>query len=508
MEPGEYLFGAGADASQVAAVLSARYDVHVDTGDPHRVTFVDTADWRLHERGLSLGDARRRSSGRLRLTDRAAVLATAPSPAGRWPRLVSTLPRSELRERIAPAVGIRALLPLAEVGVRSLDFRLLDPERKTRVRVRVDQQRLVGTRPAPLPLRVVVSPLRGYERDARRAADILAESLPPGPDGLDGATAAVLAAGLTPGESPIAPLDLDPDAPAIVSTAAALGRWLDVVAAARAGVVDDVDTEFLHELRAAVRATRSLLQLNADTLPAESTARVAEEFARLGRLTGPLRDLDVTLLELRGQGTVDVGGLELDAARAVLVRRRRAALRTVRTELRSPRRAESDTQWRATLERWSRAPLTGRRTGDLAAAQAGAAYAHLVESAANVTADSPPADLHRLRLAGKRLRALLDTYAAVYEPAARTLVLDRLAALQDCLGEIQDVEVQRAQLTDVAAHLGTRDPEALLSLGALRERLLARDRDARGRLRLRLRKLCAGRTRAAVAALRPATAAG
>ena len=58
----------------------------------------------------------------------------------------------------------------------------------------------------------------------------------------------------------------------------------------------DIDTEFLHDLRVAVRRTRSALKLAGDALPAGLAARFSPEFKWLGDLTTPTRDLDVYLL--------------------------------------------------------------------------------------------------------------------------------------------------------------------------------------------------------------------
>ena len=64
------------------------------------------------------------------------------------------------------------------------------------------------------------------------------------------------------------------------------------------GTVASIDTEFLHDLRVAVRRTRSILKLVGDVLPDGLAERFAPEFKWLGDLTTPVRDLDVYLLEL------------------------------------------------------------------------------------------------------------------------------------------------------------------------------------------------------------------
>ena len=64
------------------------------------------------------------------------------------------------------------------------------------------------------------------------------------------------------------------------------------------GTIASIDTEFLHDLRVAVRRTRSILKLVGDVLPGQLAERFAPDFKWLGDLTTPVRDLDVYLLEL------------------------------------------------------------------------------------------------------------------------------------------------------------------------------------------------------------------
>ena len=64
------------------------------------------------------------------------------------------------------------------------------------------------------------------------------------------------------------------------------------------GTVSDVDTEFLHDFRVAVRRSRSAVKLFGDVLPAALVAWVTPQLRLLGDLTTPSRDLDVLLQEL------------------------------------------------------------------------------------------------------------------------------------------------------------------------------------------------------------------
>lgn len=500
MEPDELMFGPATDPGQIVSALGQRYDVRIEPLTSGRWICLDTADWRLFRAGLTLRDVRDGRRGQLVLTPTDGDTLTAPAPAVGWPRRVESLPASPVRDRIAAPVGVRALLPLVEVEVRSLGLRLLDDEGKTRVRVQIDQQRLTGERPAPLPLRVAVAPLRGYERDGRRCAELLAESAAPLPDAGNAAAVAFAAAGLVPGQPVAPPLRLDPQAPAVESVAVVLRRWIDIVDVARPGALADTDIEYLHDLRTAVRATRSVLRLSADLLAETYTTHFAGEFAWVGELTTPLRDLDVSLLELDGRGDVDLTGLldDLEPVRRYLANERRRALRAFRAGLESPRGTHLSADWRAALDQLASPQLPGGPTTvEVAAAQARAAYKRIVKAAAPVGRDTVPDHLHGLRRRCKRMRYLLDGYASVFAPEPQREVLSALKALQDCLGDIQDVDVQRRSLAEIAATLAKRGAPVptLLAIGALRERMTRRDDAARRTLARRLQRFTGAATR-------------
>jgi CHAD domain-containing protein len=504
VERRELLFAASGDPGQVFAALSARYAVHAEPANMSSWTYLDTVDWRLHRTGMTLRDTRRGSAGELVLSTDTWERIAVPSRVRSWPRRVEALPTSTVRERIAPAVGVRALLPLAQMNVRSMPLRLTDDSDKTRVRVRVDQQRLGGSGSQPLPLRVLVVPLRGYERDADRCADLLIESMPHLDTRDTMATIAMTAAGYSPGQPAVPKLVLDPTAPAAESVSYVLRRWMDIIDAARPGVLDDLDPEYLHELRTAVRAIRSILRLAGAQLPETQAARFAAEFAWFGRLTTPLRDIDVYLLELAGRGAVDVSDLDgLAPLRQHLARRRTNALRTLRSDLRSARGERLSADWRRTLDALGALRVGGPSTREIAAIHAQTAYRRIRNAAAPVTAQTPADELHRLRRRCKRMRYLLDSYESVYEPQPHRAVLSALKKLQDCLGDIQDSDVQRGHLLDIAATLAGRGAPVttVLEMGALRDRTSARDDAARHDLTRRLQRFTAPAMRTHVRAL-------
>src|SRR4249919_3165204 len=102
-------------------------------------------------------------------------------------------------------------------------------------------------------------------------------------------------------------------------------RLLDTLEANVPGTVRDIDTEFLHDLRVAVRRSRSAIKLCGDVLAAGVPEAFGGEFKWLGDVTTPIRDLDVYLLgyDEMAAGLLAATPAELEPFHRYLVQRRR-----------------------------------------------------------------------------------------------------------------------------------------------------------------------------------------
>jgi CHAD domain-containing protein len=96
-----------------------------------------------------------------------------------------------------------------------------------------------------------------------------------------------------------------------------------------------------------------------------------------------------------------------------------------------------------------------------------------------VNAESPPAEVHRLRVRVKRLRYALETLRGSEDKATDKL-LRRLSRLQDVLGDYQDAVTQAAWLR-THAETTLLAPGPLLGVGALLQLLSRRARRRRKR---------------------------
>jgi CHAD domain-containing protein len=99
-----------------------------------------------------------------------------------------------------------------------------------------------------------------------------------------------------------------------------------------------------------------------------------------------------------------------------------------------------------------------------------------------IDAASPPETLHELRKRCKELRYLLEFFGSLYDPGEQWRAVRELKALQDCLGEFQDTQVQHEELRAFAKQMmaqRTAPAATLLAMGEIASGLITRQRQAR-----------------------------
>jgi CHAD domain-containing protein len=251
------------------------------------------------------------------------------------------------------------------------------------------------------------------------------------------------------------------------------------------GTVRDVDTEFLHDLRIAVRWTRSALKLCGGELPDGLAARFEPEFRWLGDLTTPTRDLDVYLLgfERMAAGLVGATEAELTPFRDYLLKSRAVAHRHLVRGWRSARFRRLTADWRTALDE-VRATRKRPTVAQLADERIATAHRRALRVGARITPASPAESLHDLRKRCKELRYLVEMFGSLHDPAQRWQAVRELKALQDCLGEFQDAEVQWDEIRAFAAQMlehRSAPAETLLAMGEIAAGLAVRQRAARAK---------------------------
>ena len=452
--------------------------------------WVDTFDRRLRKVGVTLllSWGRHPEGGRAEiqgLEEGSAWSVPCHLPRSRrndtgW-RLEQLISEGPATSVLGPVIGARALLPIARLRTRRHSISLRDARGRALGEARWEE-RLGPLRAMPRTLLRVT--LLGQGR--RRAQQLHGRLV--GMEGLESSSGGWLAwLDLAP-QPRVRPVD--PDEPAAEAVRRILHDLREVAAANTPGVLADLDVEFLHDLRVAVRRARSALKLLGDCLPGAGGARLASDLRWMGDLTTPTRDLDVLL-----QALSSTGDPEADPLVKHLAQRRAEEWSQLAAQIRSPR-------WRTALRRWAavtasgRLPVPGDRTVEaLARERAGRAYRRAFRIAVSLGPASPPERFHSLRKRCKELRYLLEFFAPSLDGGEYRDLLTVLRSLQDCLGEFQDTQVQESELMKLAPMAATSGPAAVLALGRLDHRLRERRERARQTIVPRLKAFTQPRLR-------------
>ncbi len=524
--------GPAVDLDAVAARLGAAL---ADGGDGLRLAragrerwrwrFVDTFDGRLHRAGSTLaavtGDPRRPAATR---GTRAAPSADAPEGwllwhaadgqlrhAAPWPgdppAFASDVAAPAFHAELAALADPRRLLRLVDVHASVRRYAVVDGDGKTVARLRLGDgtARLprgasLAARPSTAedaPARAALPPwldvvgVRGY--DAARArveaacAALAADGvLAPARGSLAARALAALGrpAGGQSGKFDVA---IRPDQRADDAAGQIFQVLLEAIRTNEAGTRADLDPEFLHDFRVAVRRTRAGLTLLRDALPPAVVEHFKAEFGWLGGATGPTRDLDVYLetmpayrAALPPDVAADLGPLE-DHLRA----RQAAAHAALVTDLDSPRYAALVADWAAALARLraegAEAPAAAEPIAALAARRTWQRFKRLLDDGRQIDGETEVAALHALRIEAKKLRYALEFFRRLVPPAEADALIGSLKDLQDNLGQLNDTGVQQGAMRGFAAEIGRRPSCAgtVLAMGWLMAELHAREQACR-----------------------------
>jgi CHAD domain-containing protein len=461
--------------------------------------FLDSFDWRLSQSGAALEERTGAGSGRellwLDLKHDATVVAR--QPAATEPTFADSVPAGPVQELLAPILGIRRLLPRCRLQQERATWRVLNDDEKTVARIVLERNRVVATDcgstvPVSLPMRLLLRPVRGYCAELEETAAALERILSLAPTGTSVYHEALAAAGCRPGHySSKLSYRLDPEQRADVAARTIHLGLLDTLEANVDGARRNLDTEFLHDLRVATRRTRSALSQIKDVFAPSVVEDFKGRFAWLQQVTGPVRDLDVYLLDfprLRGDLPAAMrGGLE--PLRSWLVGHYDAEQARLVDALESDRFQALLREWHDYLEgpvpARPEAANGSRPIKELADERIGKMYKRVRREGRAITDASADEELHELRKSCKKLRYLMEFFQSLYPRDSIRPLIKESKILLDNLGAFQDLAIQAGHLRDTAARLqaeGAADTDAMLAMGALIGTMLARQERARDAL--------------------------
>jgi CHAD domain-containing protein len=464
-------------------------------------TLYDTFDGRLRRRGLTMWRVGPASRAVFELEGFAGPVPTTGSSAPGGGLLAADLPENVAGQRIREAIAERAVLPRVRVRGRRLPLKVCDREAKTVVRLLLDEPEVIRRGQAPIVLdrRLHVSGVLGYRRELDRVLASLERRLAE----TDRTTAddAMIAAGLDPRGFPSdVAVQLTPSMRADQATSLICRRLAEVVEGNLPGVIDDIDPEFLHDFRVAVRRTRSVVKEMAPVLSPEVLGPARDDLKWIQEISGPTRDLDVLLMAWPSMAQPVPASMQADLGPMVSMLRdhRRAAFSELSRHLRSRRFAAAWGRWRDVVDAGRfEGGAAGTPAVDLAGRRVISVYKGMVAMGSAINDDSPAEALHDLRKKGKELRYLFELFGSLWPPEVVKPMVSALKGLQDELGHFQDDEIQVGELrrlapSVVAAPGGT---DTLIALGFVIDGLANRQAQARAAFASRFAAFASAPTR-------------
>lgn len=500
-----FAFEDGSDLAVLVAGLEQRAPFEREPNRTIDRTVYDTFDWRLfeartvleHERVTAISGTRKSTARTVpwliwRSIDTGEVLGRlAMEQVGQF---VWDLPNEPIVERLAPILEMRALQSLVTIRIEQVSLRLLGDEGKTEARVVIDRAWLPGA-DDPLAPVVEVIPVRGYADSAERLAELLAAQVVLRPVDHDVVEIALASVGFNPGgyRSKL-DVSLDQAGTARDAIIEVLEALFAAMMANEPGTRADIDTEFLHDYRVAVRRTRSVLGMASGVVPERLLEHLRSEFKWLGDITTPTRDLDVYLLtypEFEASLTESMRA-DLRSLRSFLVTHQHRAHLELVEGLDSARYVElmhRYQHWLAHPKREPgasdprRVPRFNEPAVTFASTCVWKAYRRLIKAGRRITVESPPESLHDLRKDAKKLRYALECFGSLFVAGEITPLIKALKGVQDVLGEFQDCEVQKGSLRGFGESMvtenGVASVPAVLAMGQLIDQIDEREHAAR-----------------------------
>ena len=427
------------------------------------------------------------------------------------------LPCGPLRDSLQPIINVRRLLPQVEVEIHGRTLDILDDDRKTVARIRIEGGRARTPRRTgtwhSIPTLLTLTALRGYDAAYERLLRII-ESRP----GLERSLADLQVIALqATGASP--PRDLSRfDVTLVPSVRADAGArqihraLLNIMVANEPGLRADLDTEFLHDYRVSLRRTRSLLGQIKNVFPEEAVTHFRNEFRWLAQATNPTRDLDVLLLNLRAMSE-GAPSDDLTVLLTFLTRKQHHEHLLLKRILESDRYRDLVARWSDFLENApageSEPAVAERPLAEVTSRRIWRLYRRLVNQATAIHDKTPPIAIHQVRIHAKKLRYLIDATRSLHDRRHLDRIVGSLKSVQSVLGDFNDAHVQERHLMEsgrALAEAGAADSGALLTVGRLAEAARSRAESLRSELSAELSRFCKDDIRASFGRLFKRTA--
>jgi CHAD domain-containing protein len=438
------------------------------------VTYFDTFDWRLYENGLichQQEDIYCLSSLKNQKVISSIKISDVRSTTFWW-----DFPSTGLQKSLAAILDVRALLPLLTCHFQIRPYDILNRDLKIVTRILLKTPTIMGKNQLwKLKPILKLETIRGYRQDYRKINQLINES---GIAAEEQPYPLQLFAGaqLNPGSySSKINIQLDPATPVREALRQIFIQLLSIITLNLPGIIEDWDSEFLHDFRVAIRRTRSILGQAKYVFPAGRSRQFRQQLGKLQKSTNHLRDLDVYLLRKEQYRAILPKKLQpgVNILFQEIAEERSQEQQKIKSFLSSPQNIKILAAWESYLQE-KRIPSS--RNAQIAVLPFSQKIIRqrlekVINKGNNLLPKKPAKKkLHELRIECKKLRYLLESFSSLYPEKKIPLLIDHLKLLQNLLGDINDLSIQirdldqRFEIYRQSAEAGTM---ALAAMGGL-----------------------------------------
>ncbi len=461
--------------------LDRSISIHISSQQYSLKSYYDSFDWRLYRAGYLCEFLQSRTTAKFCLLDSSTEKPLISADLDKMPVLIEGFHNPAIKRALTPVLEMRALICLTSLPFHAYQINILNNDEKTTARILLEEYET-------LPARVTIQPIKGYDKSCARVSELLRDTLE-----LKTVKKNILHTALKlQGRKPLdysskLKIQLDPSMRADIACKYIYSCLLQTIKVNEASTIADVDSEFLHDFRVAVRRTRSGLSQLKEILPPEKTAYFSEYFAWLGQITSTTRDLDVYLLDFEKFERVLPDNMQhaIQPLHAFLTTLKKKAQKELASKLRSPEYLSRLHEWEEYLKEpaakkpsEANALLSIKQVADK---RIWKVYQRVLKEGNAINDDSPAEALHDLRKTCKKLRYLMEFFQSLYEESNVNHAIKSLKKFQDILGNFQDYEVQEKSLIHFGEQMrDEKTPtETFLAMGILVQHLQQKQLQAR-----------------------------
>jgi CHAD domain-containing protein len=444
---------------QVEVFMKQNLNLQFQEPDVITRTYLDTFDWRIFSSGGVLESAVDEIGNWLTWRPLGAEQVHGRCPIDQIPGFVWDLRESDIKTKLEKILEFRALLPVATVATRIHVAYIHDDQGKIILRIEFqsdcpskDGCVQKNQRNINIGKRVHLYPIKGNKGIMKEACLLLQKECHLDPLSDDPLVTTLKHFGKEPGRELQDITVSDPEQRADTAVKNIFYQLLQTMEDNENGIIEDIDSEFLHDFRVALRRTRSLLGQIRNVLPKRRGTRFKKDFAWLGEVTGPTRDMDVYMLSFNEYKK----NLPTDAREDItplyefLQRHRHREHDRLVKVLNGVRYRKLKQDWekflKAPAPKYSTLKNASRPILNVASEHIWRAYRSAYKQGNIIVTDSPATLLHELRKTCKKLRYLNEFFQNLYPEKKMQKLIGNLKDLQDNLGEFQDLQVQQDSL--------------------------------------------------------------